>query len=130
MSQENVDVVRKVYADWMQGNFRAGEVFHPEVEFAMPDWPEGTDTRGREEMARAWQAALSAWDDFVAVPGEMLDAGEHVVVITHVTGRGKSSGVETRATTATMWTFEAVKVVRLGLYWNSAKALEAAGVSE
>jgi ketosteroid isomerase-like protein len=129
MSEENVEIVRRVYDDWMRGDFTGGEVFHPEVEFAMTDWPEGSATRGREEMARAWQAALRAWDDFVAVPGEVLDAGEHVVVITQVTGRGKNSGLEARATTATMWTFEAGKVVRLGLYWDSEKALEAAGLS-
>ena len=129
MSQENVEIVREVYDDWMQGDFTGGKAFDPEVEFVMPDWPEGTETHGRKEMARACQAALGAWDEFVAAAGEFLDAGQHVVVITHVTARGKTSGVVTRATTATMWTFDSGKVVRLGLYWDSAKALEAAGLS-
>ena len=51
-----------------------------------------------------------------------------VVVVTHVTARGKSSGIETTASTATMWTVEAGKVIRLALYWDGAKALEAAGL--
>ena len=41
MSQENVEIVREVYDDWMQGDFSGGEAFHPEVEFVMTDWPEG-----------------------------------------------------------------------------------------
>ena len=49
-------------------------------------------------------------------------------MITHVTARGKSSGIETQATTATVWTLEDGRVIRLALYWDSAKALEAAGL--
>jgi ketosteroid isomerase-like protein len=128
MSQENVEIVRGVYDAWMRGDFTRGDAFDPEVEFVMSDWPEATKTRGLEAMARAWRASLNAWEDFRAAPGEVFDAGEHVVVITHVTARGKSSGVETKASTATMWTLEGGKVVRLALYWDGSKAMRAAGL--
>jgi ketosteroid isomerase-like protein len=128
MSLKNVEIVRGVYDGWIRGDFTGGEVFDPEVEFVMRDWPEGSRTRGLEAMAQAWQAALSAWDDFRAVPGEVHDAGEQVVVVTHVTARGKGSGIETSASTATLWTLERGSVVRLELYWDSAKAFEAAGI--
>lgn len=129
MSQENVEIVREVYDGWMRGDFSAGDAFDPEIEFVMTDWPEGTAVHGLEAMARAWQASLNAWEDFRAAPGEIFDAGEHVVVVvTHVTARGKSSGIETMASTATIWTLEAGKVIRLALYWDGAKALEAAGL--
>jgi hypothetical protein len=51
------------------------------------------------------------------------------VVLTHVTARGKGSGAAVDADTATLWTIEAGKVVRLALHWNPADALEAAGLS-
>jgi len=37
---------------------------------------------------------------------------------------------EVTAETATVWTVEASKVVRLALHWNTGEALEAAGLSE
>jgi ketosteroid isomerase-like protein len=80
-------------------------------------------------MAEAWQASLSAWDDFRAEPTAFMENDPHVVVLTHVTARGKGSGAAVDADTATLWTIEAGKVVRLALHWNPADALEAAGLS-
>jgi ketosteroid isomerase-like protein len=131
MSQENVEIVRRVYGRWARGDFSQGDVFHPEVEFSMPDWPEGANTRGLDAMRQTWLSALSAWDDFHAEPGRFFEAGEHVVVLTNVRARGKGSGAETHATTATVWTVnERGKVIRLALYWDAAKALAAVGLSE
>jgi ketosteroid isomerase-like protein len=49
-------------------------------------------------------------------------------MLTHVEGRGKGSGLAMQAETATVWTFDAGKVVGIALYWDTAKALEAAGL--
>jgi ketosteroid isomerase-like protein len=81
-------------------------------------------------MARAWQESLAAWEDFRAEPRDFLEIGSNVVVATHVTARGKGSGAEVTAETATVWTFKAGKVVRLALHWDAAAALEAVGLSE
>src|SRR3954468_15699513 len=130
MSQENVEIVRGVYEGWARGDFTGGDAFHPDLRFEMPDWPEGTTAHGLEAMRDAWQGVLGAWDDFRAEPQKFIDAGEHVVVLNHVHARGKGSGMEVDADTATLWTVDAGKVVSLGLYWDAAKALEAAGLSE
>jgi ketosteroid isomerase-like protein len=119
-----------VYEGWARGDFTEGDVFHPEVEFEMPDWPEGGRSRGVAAMRRMWQAALGAWDDFRAEPERFIVAGEQVVVLNRIRARGKGSGAEVSAVTATVWTMDAGKVVRLALYWDSAKALEAAGLTE
>ena len=128
MPQENVEIVRRVYDGWASGDFSDVDVFDPDVEFEMVDWPEGSTARGLDGMRRAWRAALSAWEDFRAEPGEFVEAGDQVLVMTHAVGRGKESGVEVSAETATLWTIEAGRIVRLGLYWDRAKALEVAGV--
>lgn len=130
MSQENVEIVRRVFAMWAVGDFSEGDAFHPDVEFDMVDWPEAGSSRGVAEMRRTWMAALAAWEDFRAAPGEFTDVGPNVVVITHVNARGKESGVDVTADTATVWTFDEGKIVRLGLYWDIPKALEAAGVED
>jgi ketosteroid isomerase-like protein len=128
MTEENVEIVRRVYARWAVGDFSEGDVFDPEVEFEMVDWPEAASSRGLDAMRRTWQAALAAWDDFRAEPYEFIESGDQVVVLTHAVGRGKGSGAEVSADTATVWTFDGGKIVRLALYWDSAKALEAAGL--
>jgi ketosteroid isomerase-like protein len=64
-----------------------------------------------------------------AEPTDFIESGAHVVVPTHVTARGKGSGVAVTADTATVWTFEAGKVVRLALHWDAAAALAAVGLS-
>jgi ketosteroid isomerase-like protein len=131
MSQENVEIVRRVYEGWARGDFSEGNVFHSEVEFEMTDWPEGSSSRGLDEMRRAWQETLSAWEDFRAEPDDFIEAGENVVVVLNrVLARGRGSGVDVRADTATVWTLDGGKVIRLALYWDAAKALEAAGLSE
>ena len=128
MSEENVQIVRGVYEQWSLGDFSGGDAFDPEVEFEMVDWPGRDRSRGLEEMREAWQTSLSAWDDFRAEPTDFMDNGPHVVVLTHVTARGKGSGAAVNADTATVWTIEAGKVVRLALHWNRAEALAAAGL--
>ena len=129
MSKENVEVVRRAYEDWSRGDFSAGDVFDSEVEFDMVDWPGRDRSHGIQEMAGAWQESLAAWDDFRAEPTDFIETGSYVVVPTHVTARGKGSGVEVTADTATVWTFESGKVGRLALHWDAVAALAAVGLA-
>jgi ketosteroid isomerase-like protein len=126
MSHENVELVRRIYEGWSRGDFTQGEAFHPEVDFEMVDWPHQTRARGLEAMWRTWHATLSAWDDFRALPTEYVDCGRNVLVLNHIEGSGKESGASVSADTATVWTVEAGQVVRLALYWDTARAREAA----
>jgi ketosteroid isomerase-like protein len=97
----------------------------------MADWPEASQSRGLDGMRRSWWAALSAWEDFRAEATDFIDAGsDTVVVLNHIRGRGKGSGAVVEADTASVWTLRDGKVVRLALYWNTARALEAAGLRE
>jgi ketosteroid isomerase-like protein len=126
VSEENVELVRRVYTDWARGDFSDSGVFHPDVEFEMVDWPEGSSARGLAEMQRAWRAALSAWEKLRAEPSDFIDGGDRVVALTRVWARGKGSGIDVSADTATVWTIDAGRVVRLALYWDPEKAFEAA----
>jgi ketosteroid isomerase-like protein len=128
VSERNVELVRSVYDDWARGDFSEGEVFHPDIRFEMVDWPEGSSARGLEEMRRAWGEALSAWESFRAEPSGFIDGDDRVVVLTRVWARGRGSGIDLSADTATVWTIDAGRVVRLGLYWDPEKAFEAAGL--
>ena len=125
-----MEILRRVYDGWERGDFSGGDVFDPEVEFEMPDWPHGDKARGIEGMRRAWLASLSAWDDFRAEPDEFIASGPHVVVLTRIHAWGKGSGAEVSADTAAVFTLDGGKVVRLVLYWDTAKALAAVGLRD
>jgi len=129
MSTDHAETVRRIYERWSRGDFSTVEAYHPEIEFEMPDWPEGSSARGVEGMNRAWRAALGAWDDFRAEADELIEADQNVIVtVNRLRASGKGSGAPVEARTACVWTFAAGKVVRLALYWNVARALEVAGV--
>ena len=122
MSQENVEIVRRVYEGWSLGDFSETALFDPEIEFEMIDWPHPAKSRGIEAMAETWLATLAAWDDFRAVPDEVIDHGDNVLVLNSISGRGRGSGADVSALTATVWTVEGGRVVRLALYWDTARA--------
>lgn len=126
MSKENVEIVNRVYEGWSRGDFSAAELFDPEIEFEMVDWPHSGRSRGLEAMRETWLATLAAWEDFRAEPREVTDHGDNVLVLNHISGRGRGSGADVSALTATVWTVEHGKVVRLALYWDTERAREAA----
>ena len=89
MSQENVEIVRRVYEGWSRGDFSQSELFDPNIEFEMVDWPHPANVRGLEAMRETWLATLAAWDDFRAVPDEVIDNGDNVLVLNSISGPGQ-----------------------------------------
>ena len=127
MSQENVELVRRVYEGWARGDFSRIEAFHPQIVFEMVDWPHQTKAEGIEAMSETWRETLGAWHDFRSIPTEYIDCGRNILVLNRIEGSGKESGAEVSAETATVWTVENDRVVRLALYWDTDRAREAAG---
>jgi ketosteroid isomerase-like protein len=126
MSKENVEIVRRVYEGWSRGDFSESELFDPDVEFEMVDWPHPAKSRGVDAMRETWLATLAAWEDFRAKPDEVIDHDENILVLNSISGRGRGSGADVSALTATLWTVENGRVVRLALYWDTARARAAA----
>jgi ketosteroid isomerase-like protein len=129
VSSENVEAVRRIYDGWSRGDFSDVEVFHHDVEFEMVDWPHPVKSHGVDAMRDAWLASLGAWEDFRSLATEYVDYGQNVLVLNRIEARGKGSGAEVSADTATVFTFEAGRVVRLALYWDTASAYKAAASS-
>jgi ketosteroid isomerase-like protein len=126
MSKENIEIVRRVYEGWSRGDFSEAELFDPDVEFELVDWPHPASSRGIDAMRDAWLPTLAAWEDFRAKPEEVIDHGDRVLVLNHISGRGRGSGADVSALTATLWTVENGRVVRLALYWDTERARKAA----
>jgi hypothetical protein len=64
MSQENLEFVRSIYADWERGDFASAEWAHPDIEFAVGDSFEAGRVTGLVRMAEAWHDWLSAWEQY------------------------------------------------------------------
>ncbi len=77
----------------------------------------------------AWGRFLDAWEEMVPEQPEIIDAGDDVVVLLRIRGRGKASGMEVVEEVGNVITFRDGEIVRMNLC-HKAEALEAAGLSE
>jgi ketosteroid isomerase-like protein len=134
MSQENVEIVRRVLGLWNAGGVepkRRPEFFDPEIRM---------DLRGRkinpavyegyEGLDRFVSEVAEVWAQFSVELGELIDADPHVVSVMHVTGRGQGSGIEVEGQLAWVWTLRDGRIVRVEGDFDRESALEAAGLSE
>src|SRR5436190_7330643 len=134
MSQENVEVVRRVNAAFNRGDYEGwAENLHPHVEFR--DRAHAADTSETLKGLQALESLLSEWresfDDFRAEISEYIDAGDHVVCATRWTGRGKASDAAVDVSQVDVYEVRQGKIVRATLaYPDKTTALEAVGLSE
>jgi ketosteroid isomerase-like protein len=126
MSQENVEIVRAIYAAWLEGE-SARDFIDPDVEYVNPpDAVEPGTRRGR----RAFAGIRDAYDNVRIEPEEFIDAGDDVVVIARIKGTGRGSGVEVDWRQGYIWTIQTGKGVRFRWFSKPEQALEAAGLRE
>jgi ketosteroid isomerase-like protein len=134
MSQENVEIVRSIYAAWEHGDFSQDEWADPEIEYVIVEGPAPGSWRGRAGLEEGGLGILSAWNGLrvEAEACRQLD-DERVLVLTRLSGRGKTSGIELgqmRSNGADVLEIRGGKVVRFLLYWNREHALADLGLSE
>jgi hypothetical protein len=134
MSKETVDVVRAIY-----DAFAAGDV--PSVVALMsPDmiWNEaenfpyadGNPYRGPDAiLAGVFARLASEWDGFAAVPEELLDAGDVVVVLGRYRGTCKATGLAMDAQLAHVWRVADGKAVRFQQYTDTLQAARVTGAA-
>ena len=95
MSQENVEIVRSIFAAREAGDYGSAEWAHPEIELVFVDGPTPGSWSGLSGMAAGWGGFLTAWEAHRTEADEYRELdGECVLVLNHWSGRGKTSGVE------------------------------------
>jgi ketosteroid isomerase-like protein len=131
MSQENVEIVRRVLAEYEQGNFRVLDPFDPNVRVRWLDTvgaePETVGAQEAGEFLKGW---FEVQKDLSLTAERLIDAGDQVVAIAVWRGIGKASGAVTEWRQAQVWTLRDGKVTSIVGYKDSAEALEAAGLRE
>ena len=82
---------------------------------------------GYEQFFREW---LSVWGDYKMRPKELIDLGDRLVILDEIVGRGAVGGAPITREHAIVMSLEGGKVVVQREYFDTAEALEAAGLSE
>ena len=129
MSQENVEIARRIWEDRLLFGEESGVL---DVDFEvhdhdLPDAQLGLGRQGFESWTQAWDEAWESWD----IENEKyVDAGDQVVVLTRVSGLGKGSGVPVQQHGGFVISLRAGKVIRLDYFGSHAEALEAVGLRE
>ena len=144
MSQENVEVVQRVFRHWAEGaetkDPRALEavfaegLFSPDTKYTPLQEVAGTGGTtyvgldGLREFVGAWSAA---WVDWRVALEETIDAGDdRVVAVIRQSGTGRGSGARVSLRFAMVFTFSGGQVTDRRDYLDLSDALEAVGLSE
>jgi uncharacterized protein len=131
MSQENVEIVRRIFQAWARGSPLDSGLLDREIEWVNPgDAVEPGVRRGIEAFG---SAAERLGDTFEATRIEFerfIDAGDHVVVIGSLQGSGRGSGIRVERRQGYVWTIREGRAVRFQWFNDPRLALEAAGLQE
>jgi ketosteroid isomerase-like protein len=145
MSEENVEVVRRIWDVYLEGMAKGTRVpaivdivfdeglVAPESTFTPMEQLIGVgDTYvGREGFIEALRAFSDAWTEWRIRPEKILDAGEdRVVAIVSVSATGKRSGAPVELRFGAVHTLKDGQVIDRRDYVDPVEALEAAGLSE
>ena len=132
MSQENVEIVRKVFEAWRTGDRdRALAYADPQIVVdATRRVFNPTTYRGEQGIRQMLADMDDVWEVLRPEAFDFLDVGDRVVVSGRMTGTGKGSGATVAREFAGVWTVRDSRVVRWDLYQGRAEALEAAGLRE
>jgi hypothetical protein len=132
VQHENVEALRPVYEEWGRGNWRPRfDVYADDMEWGWSsEFPElqgvSRDPEFTSTRLRTW---LSHWEDWRCQAEDYIAAGEHVVVLTRYTGRGRGSGAAVDTRGAHLWRMRDGEAVRLEVFSSRSRALAAAGLA-
>ena len=133
MSQENVDLVRRTIGAFNSGDWDASlEYMDEDIEWRAADAvPDQDSYFGRDGVRAFWTAWTDNFEGFRLEVEELIDAGDDVVVLTRIRGRGMASGAEVRSNSfAQVARVRDGKIRRWEIYDRAQDALEAAGLRE
>jgi ketosteroid isomerase-like protein len=133
MTEQNVEFLRRGYEALQRGDLEtfkslSRERLDPEFEFHHV-W-DGRVFKGYEGTIEWLSDTRETWSDYKQEVDEIIDLGEHVVVVLDISAQGAGSGVPVAQEFAVVWTFDGERVVRAHSFTSRAEALEAARQSD
>lgn len=131
MSQENIEIARRLYEAWSRGELPGPEeLLDPEIEYVNPPGAIEPGVRcGLEAFGAAVQRTLEGWSSWKMEPERFLDAAEQVAVIVRYRAIGHTSGIEVQGRESALLTIRAGRVVRYEWFHEAEDALAALGTT-
>jgi ketosteroid isomerase-like protein len=146
MSQENVELVRTLQPSGdtdLVALFRddatatalmeaVSPFFHEDFEIVAPTFVAGQGERfvGLQGLRDGWLDWLGPWESYRVEVEDVIDAGDHAVVLVRDYGRRAGMAAEVGVIGGAVWTVRDGKVARVAFYLNRDEALKAAGLPE
>jgi ketosteroid isomerase-like protein len=132
MSQENVEVLRAMYAALNDGDAEGALGYlHPDAELHTDPADPTSDTYyGLAEFQRGIGLWRQEWRSMRYEVEEMTEGPERVLITVRLHGIGKRSGAEIDREIFHVWTLREGKAQRCEVYSRRTDALQAAGLSE
>jgi ketosteroid isomerase-like protein len=138
MSQENVEIVRRVF-DAVANRDSASilALYDPDVVIDFSDGTladrigQGGTYRGHDGLRAFDQELRDAFDDFETNCEELIEAGPRVLSVSRYRARGRRSGLEIDGPLQFgIWTIRNGTIIRVDWFDEREEAFEAAGLSE
>jgi uncharacterized protein len=130
MSQQNLDVIKRVFEAGARGDWDAiVALHHPEWEGHIPDeYPVAGTWRGLDGVRAFMQEWLDAFDEFKADAEEFVEGEDAVMVAVRYWGRGRGSGLEITDRWFYAYRLREGKVIGWRPYRERGEALAALGL--
>ena len=132
MSQENVEIVRRMYSALDRNDWDAAfQDAHPDFEVTFKEGPRAGTHRGRETLQEVAADLRAGFDYWVVEPLELIERGDQVVAIVsnRLRPKGGTSG-EFGYRNGSVFTIRDGMVLSMVGYPTPEEALEAAGLRE
>jgi ketosteroid isomerase-like protein len=133
MSQENVEIVRRLYDGFAVGGTEATlAVFAPDsVHYPFPEWFERSEYRGHEELKDCLRCGRRVSNEFAFEVSAFRDAGDSVVMLGETVGRIMGTGVPIRQPLGAVYSdFRDGRIGEARNFLTWREALEAVRLSE
>ena len=139
MSQENVKLARRLFEQIVAQAISGTGVdesdlsvlVHPDIEYREdPRWPGSGGYRGLEAIRARFEEYQDIFGDTQLALGEVLDAGDSVVLAFTTRGESVATKLPFEHEWAWIWAFRGEQLTNWRAFFDKAEALEAVGLQE
>jgi ketosteroid isomerase-like protein len=132
MSQENVEIVQRLYEAWSRQEVPGPrELLDDDIEYVNPDGAiEPGIRRGLPAFAAAIEKLFEGWETWQMEPERFCDVHDRVAVVTRYRAKARRSGVEVEGRESALLTLRGGKIVRYEWFHGPTDALKAVGLEE
>ncbi len=131
MSQENVELIRRLYRGFNEGTMDP-HLWHTDAELRPAliggGLVEGAVYRGHDGLAEFVAMQAETWESVIAEPVEIRGLGTHLLVETVLRAVGRASGIQLSDVTWNMFEIRNGKVANWRVFTDQQQALEAVGL--